>query len=91
LLGLLVGRSCAGVQQTATRKKLARERRCEANRQRTFGSRSDPRNCQPASLAGVLNTIYELLLPVFSVESLEDGGIDTDLCLFAEENWDEAR
>jgi len=39
----------------------------------------------------VLNTIYELLLPVFSVESLEDGGIDTDLCLFAEENWDEAR
>jgi len=39
----------------------------------------------------VLNTINELLLPVFSVESLEDGVIDTDLCLFAEENWDEAR
>ena len=48
-------------------------------------------NCQPASLAGVLNTIYELYLPVFSVEFLEDGRIDTDLCLFAEDNWDEAR
>ena len=91
LLGLLVGRSCVGVQKTATGQQIATVRHCEANRQRTFGSRSDPRNCQPASLAGVLNTIYELLLPVFSVESLEDGGIDTDLCLFAEENWDEAR
>ena len=48
--GSLVGRSCARVQQTATRKKLARERRCEANRQRTCGSRSDPRNCQSANL-----------------------------------------